>query len=567
MGINNFFQGLGFEGGRDYGLGFFDELGGGDATIRRDKLKAEREREERKGNITALMGNMGIGGNQRALLDMMPQETQLQSLYDIQGQNRARSDAESANAAFMASMFPQQPPTGGPIAETDLPPSGGGQAAFIEQMMPFAMEASQRTGVDPRIIIAQSAQETGWGVHAPNNNYFGIKSHGQEGGAPMATTEVVGGQPIGVTDDFRQYGNMGESVSGYADFLMNNPRYNEMMQAQGMDAQLAALGASGYATDPNYATSVGQIARGIDVPTQTGGGQNLGGDPTLLNWMRMAANPNLGTGQKQYLDMMIADRQQQLGGGDQTALMQNYGMYADQTKAAGQQPMSFLEYQNAVKGGTEVSINMGDTGTDYGNPDTGFVWARDENNNVVTELHPETGHRRPVQVPKGGGEAEAAIAELATRDEAAAEESRLELGKREADATSMLAAIDAVSNHPNLENILGPIEGRRESFFTEGPSDAVAAAGQLGGKVFMEAYQGLKGGGQITEIEGKQATNAIARLQRTQSPEAYKAALNDLREIVVKALERAGGQISDDTAPPTETTTIRTYNPATGRLE
>ena len=118
------------------------------------------------------------------------------------------------------------------------------------------------------------------------------------------------------------------------------------------------------------------------------------------------------------------------------------------------------------------------------------------------------------------------------------------MGKRESDAQSMLNAINTVMNHPSLENILGPIEGRRETFFTQGTSDALAAADQLTGKVFMEAYQGLKGGGQITEIEGEKAQNAIARLQRTQSPEAYKAALDDLKGIITKALERSRTGIS-----------------------
>ena len=141
------------------------------------------------------------------------------------------------------------------------------QQEFIDMMMPYALEASQRTGIDPRIIIAQSAQETGWGQHAPGNNYFGIKSHGQAGGNSLSTTEFVNGAPVTIEDSFRAYGSPAESVAGYADFMLQNGRYEPMRTAQGLDAQLAALGQSGYATDPGYANSVGQIARGINVPT------------------------------------------------------------------------------------------------------------------------------------------------------------------------------------------------------------------------------------------------------------------------------------------------------------
>lgn len=160
---------------------------------------------------------------------------------------------------------------------------------FIQQMMPHAIRASQRTGVDPRIIIAQAAQETGWGQHAPNNNYFGIKSHGQGGGSNQSTREFVNGEWVTVNDSFRGYGSMGESVDGYADFLLENPRYRQMMQAQGLDAQLAALGASGYATDPNYASSVGSIARSITVPAGGAVTSQVAGDSRIAQAQNILA--------------------------------------------------------------------------------------------------------------------------------------------------------------------------------------------------------------------------------------------------------------------------------------
>jgi hypothetical protein len=45
--------------------------------------------------------------------------------------------------------------------------------------------------------------------------------------------------------------------------------------------------------------------------------------------------------------------------------------------------------------------------------------------------------------------------------------------------------------------------------------DAARAAtflDQIGGAAFLTAFETLKGGGQITEVEGEKATNAIARL-------------------------------------------------------
>ncbi|AIM40650.1 MULTISPECIES: glucosaminidase domain-containing protein [unclassified Sulfitobacter] len=201
------------------------------------------------------------------------------------------------------------------------PAQGGGREAFIEQMMPHAMRVAQETGLDPRIIIAQAAQETGWGKSAPGNNYFGIKSHGKSGGNTFATNEVIDGKTVRINDSFRGYEGMGDSVDGYAQFLQENPRYREMLSAGDLDGQLAALGKSGYATDPNYAQSVGSIARSIQVPTQggsfaPGAGTQVAqaGGPALNDLMMLAQNPYMSPQQRSVINMQIqqAQRQQQM---------------------------------------------------------------------------------------------------------------------------------------------------------------------------------------------------------------------------------------------------------------
>ncbi|NKX42100.1 hypothetical protein HGG71_11580 [Rhodobacteraceae bacterium R_SAG2] len=134
---------------------------------------------------------------------------------------------------------------------------------FVNRMWPHALRVSQRTGIDPRLVVAQSALETGYGKHAPGNNYFGIKSHGKSGGNTLATNEVINGKTVRINDSFRGYGDMGQSAEGYADFLLRNPRYKPVMAANGLDAQIAAMGASGYATDPQYASKLRSIASKI----------------------------------------------------------------------------------------------------------------------------------------------------------------------------------------------------------------------------------------------------------------------------------------------------------------
>lgn len=157
-----------------------------------------------------------------------------------------------------------------PAATTQAAPTtvdlSGDKQSFINALLPAAIEEGARTGVDPRIIVAQAAQETGWGRSAPGNNYFGIKSHGQSGGQNLTTHEVINGQRVKINDSFRTFGSPEESVRGYGDFILNNKRYQPLREAQGLDNQLAALQASGYATDPNYSRSVGAIARSIQLP-------------------------------------------------------------------------------------------------------------------------------------------------------------------------------------------------------------------------------------------------------------------------------------------------------------
>ncbi len=140
--------------------------------------------------------------------------------------------------------------------------------AFINSILPAAIQYGQKIGVDPRIIVAQAAHESAWGKSAPGNNYFGIKSHGQGGGQNLTTHEVINGQRVKVNDNFRTFNSPSDSVAGYADFLTSNKRYKPMLAAQGLDAQIDALGRSGYATDPNYADRIRSIAKSIPIGSQ-----------------------------------------------------------------------------------------------------------------------------------------------------------------------------------------------------------------------------------------------------------------------------------------------------------
>lgn len=129
------------------------------------------------------------------------------------------------------------------------------QNNFWEQMWPLAQQAGASTGISPELIFAQSALETGWGLHAPNNNYFGIKGPG----GSQATKEFVNGQWVDTNASFRGYSSMADSVQGWVDFITGNPRYKNVAGAGDASAQAQALQKAGYATDPSYAQKIGGI--------------------------------------------------------------------------------------------------------------------------------------------------------------------------------------------------------------------------------------------------------------------------------------------------------------------
>lgn len=136
-----------------------------------------------------------------------------------------------------------------------------GKKEFIDAMLPYATAAGKRLNIDPYMIIAQSALETGWGKHAPNFNYFGIKGKG----GVQSTKEFLNGKWVTVNSAFKGYKNMEDSVNGYADFIIKNPRYAKALQAKDAYAYLQAIKDAGYATDPTYVDKVSGIYRTIKV--------------------------------------------------------------------------------------------------------------------------------------------------------------------------------------------------------------------------------------------------------------------------------------------------------------
>jgi len=115
---------------------------------------------------------------------------------------------------------------------------------------------------------------------------------------------------------------------------------------------------------------------------------------------------------------------------------------------------------------------------------------------------------------------------------------------------ALIARIDALMNDPNLEDALG-FEGIVRGFASNvGLDPNVARVNemikQVRGDVFLQAFEKLKGGGQITELEGIKAEQAMARLGQMQSHADYVNSLKELRFYVDIFSRRLQGESIPD---------------------
>jgi flagellar protein FlgJ len=146
------------------------------------------------------------------------------------------------------------------------------QQQFLASIKPWTEETGARLGVAPEIVAAHAALESGWGQRplrqgtgADTNNLFGIKAGGKWQGdvASNVTTEYEAGSGTALkkTERFRSYPDQASAFRDYAQVLLDNPRYRPALNT-GKDAGAFAQGLArgGYATDPNYAAKLTQLA-------------------------------------------------------------------------------------------------------------------------------------------------------------------------------------------------------------------------------------------------------------------------------------------------------------------
>ncbi len=121
---------------------------------------------------------------------------------------------------------------------------------FLSRIVPLANNYGTQYGIDPNLIVSQAALESNWGtssVATSQQNYFGVKT-------PEAASSGA--------NVYRSYSSLEDSVKGYLNFLVQNPRYENVFGTTGNTA-ISNLASDGYAQDPGYSSKLSGIANSI----------------------------------------------------------------------------------------------------------------------------------------------------------------------------------------------------------------------------------------------------------------------------------------------------------------
>jgi len=209
-------------------------------------------------------GNPGINEKLRALLDNIPRTESVRK-PDWEN-NTDPTETDVTRLRMASSLWGSEKYTHAQSAQTQ----------FIKPLKALAQQTAIRLGTTTNAVLAVAALETGWGQSMIKNeagqnthNYFGIKASSSDKSYTVnTTTEYLQGKPQTVQARFKSYNNTADGINGFADFILNNPRYSTALDhASDPERFLAEIHKAGYATDPEYSKKAISILHQIDSRT------------------------------------------------------------------------------------------------------------------------------------------------------------------------------------------------------------------------------------------------------------------------------------------------------------
>lgn len=214
-----------------------------------------------------------------------------------------------------------------------------------------------------------------------------------------------------------------------------------------------------------------------------------------------------------------------------TAPIQEYDLYSQQERAFGREPESYMSWlgkraQFNVGAPYQQGEQAGGRGA-FNRVTGGFTPA--------TTLDQEAGAAATIKAAETGAAATAEATAKAAAD----------LPRVETNVNTALENIKSLREHPGLPYITG-VYSKAPIVPGTPQAAADALAQQVQGEVFLQAYESLRGAQGITDVEGKKAEAAKARLSRAQNTKDYQAALDDLISVFENGLNTARKKASKD---------------------
>lgn len=480
------------------------------------------------------------------------------------------------------------------------PPQGGPQTPdLFATPNPGNLPQSTISAVDrvsPNIPQDFSKIEQAYGLP---QGYLGQVAQIESGGNPNAQNpnSSAGGmfqfldstaKQYGLTDKTDPYASADAAARLAADnqaylrkVLGRDPTAGELYLAH----QQGAAGAAQLLSNPNAPASsvVGNSAVNLN-----GGSPGMTAGQFADQWtgkvMQAMADPRATDAQRNLLGMLLEQRMKQSDPAYQVGLAKDRAELAALNNPQAKVPelvttRLMLANQAGLQPGTPEWQNFMVTGNTIGRGANEYGLTpqigRDKDGNPVLLQVGKDGTAVTTKLPDGVTVALDEKAFQSAKGQAAGKAAggaAVNMQPAEITAKQLNDQIDSVLNDPNLNAMVGPLQGRLPNM--SGASQAFQGRlDQIKGSLFLQAYTILKGGGQITEIEGQKATDAMARLSTAQNETDFRQALNDIRGVIQAGLDRIKSQADYSTSPgqpaPADQSggATYTYDPVTGELK
>jgi hypothetical protein len=319
------------------------------------------------------------------------------------------------------------------------------------------------------------------------------------------------------------------------------PGMQQFAQMQPQQPPMQAPGASAMAQAPAPQQMAQASPQGGGMPSMFGGGSSGGGGDMMGGLMGLVMGPRTrALMQAQQEKQQEQQQKQQAANITYNTLRKEYGFSHDAAVGAVLNPtilQSELAKRSAKPGRHTIEGVMID---DNGNP----IYTAPPKPKDLMKYGPGDGIFDPntnkvlLQGTPKEVESTEEKAQATARGKATGE-AEANLPKAVAKAESALKLIEELRTDEGRWRTTGSINGIMPALPGTVGWDYVKKFDQAKGKAFLEAFEALKGGGQISNMEGEKAQAASSRLDRAMTKEAFDEALDDLKDVITKGLSSA----------------------------